>query len=155
LQYNPGSQYASQAEKARIDTEIAKIAEQGHGALAPPSAVDQAELQGNLKLTIVNDTPYQLTILLSGPTTESINIQASPDSYVRSSPPSSIFSPDSIFYHAPQPPDSAKRETITLESGTYKIALKVDAPDIDPFYGEGPLIGDNEYQEWVYIINVR
>jgi len=152
LQFNPGTQYASQAEEAKIDTEIAKIAEQEHGYLPPPPVIAQGELKGKAELTIVNDTPYQLTIFLSGPITKSIIIQASPDSYVRSSPPSSIFSPDSIFYHAPQPPESAKRETITLESGTYKMAAKVDDPGTNPFYGELTLIGDNEYQDWLYLI---
>lgn len=121
LQYNPGSQYTSQAEKARIDTEIAEIAGQEHGYLPPPSALTSQQLEGKAEYTITNDTPYTLTVLLSGPTTRSIIIST----------------------HA--------TEIITLEPGTYKIAAKVDASSVTPYYGEDALVGDTQYEVSFYI----
>lgn len=121
LQYNPGSQYVSQAEKAKIDTEIAEIAEQEHGYLPPPSAQSSQQLEGKAEYTITNDTPYTLTVLLSGPTTRSISLST----------------------HA--------TENITLEPGTYKIAAKVDASSVTPFYGEDALVGDTRYTVSFYI----
>jgi tetratricopeptide (TPR) repeat protein len=121
LLYHPESELATEAEKARIETEIAKIAEGEHGYLPPPPALTPQQLEGQVEYEIVNDTPYTLTVLLSGPTTRSLILvtQAS--------------------------------ETITLEPGDYKVAAKVDALGVTPYYGETTLLGDYRYESRFYI----
>ena len=98
------------------------------------------ELGGKAELTIVNDTPYKMTILLSGPVTKSITIEASPGSQEYYSAPTSE-----------NPPESAKRATITLDPGTYKMAAKVDNPTVTSYYGQTTLYENCRYEDWLYI----
>jgi tetratricopeptide (TPR) repeat protein len=139
LLYYPESQYASQAEKASIDTQIAIIAEGIHGVLPPLPPPTPQQLEGKAELTIINDTPYTLTVLLSGPTTKSIIIQASPGSHEYWLGPFS------------GPPDDAMRDGITLEPGVYRMVAKVDETGVTPYYGEITLNGDSQYDDWFYI----
>jgi tetratricopeptide (TPR) repeat protein len=121
LQYYPESRYASEAEKAKIEAEIAQIAGQEHGNLPPPSELPSEEPEEDAEYTITNDTSYVLTVLFSGPTTRSV-----------------ILSP-----HA--------TETITLEPGAYRVAAKVSDPSVIPYYGEETLSGSTHYESSFYI----
>ena len=140
--YHPESVYADDATNAAIDTEIEKIYKEEHGTLPPPYASTGKHLGGKCEVTIVNDVPYELTILISGPTNMSITIHASPGSTIRIIPPLSWA----------EPPEAAERATITIPPGEYRIAARVREPGIIPFYGEWTLESDNSYQSWFFLM---
>ena len=140
--YHPDSVYAHDAANAAIDTEIEKIYEEQHGTLPPPSTKTEKKLGGDCEVTIVNDIPYELTILISGPANMSITIAASPGSTIRGIPPLSFA----------EPPEAAERVTITIPPGDYRVAAKVKEPSVIPFYGEWTLTADTSQLSWFYLI---
>lgn len=139
IEYHPDSAYAAEAEKAKIDIEVSRVAEEKHGDLPDPAKPDRKELEGKVELTVVNDTPYKLTILISGPTTTSVTIEPSPGSHEYSIKP---------FFG---PPEDARRRTVELEPGAYELVAKVDEPDVIPYYGEETFEGNNQYEYWLYV----
>lgn len=139
--YHPESRYATDADKAAIETEIEKIYKEEHSTFSLPMETKK-ELGGICEVTIINDSPYELIVLLSGPATMSITIDASPNSDIKSW----AFIPS-----LSQPPEAAERETFTLAFGNYKVAFKVSDAYITPSYGEWPLTSDTSYRLWFYI----
>ena len=79
------------------------------------------QLDGKVEYVITNDTPYILTVLLSGPSTRSVNLS----------------------------PGGTK--TLTLDPGNYETAAKVSDPTVIPYYGVDTLIADTEYEVSFYI----
>lgn len=140
--YHPESIYAHDAANAAIDAELEKIYREKHGTLPPPYTAGKKRLGGDCEVTIVNDTPYELTILISGPANMSITIEASPGSTVRVIPPISWQ----------EPPQHAERATMTIPPGDYRVAAKVREPGIIPFYGEWTLTRDTSHVSWFYLI---
>jgi len=140
--YHPEDVYAYDAANAAITTEIEKIYNEQHGLLPPPYEAAEKNLSGECEVEVVNDTPYVLTILISGPTNMSITIEASPGSTVRIMPP----------FSWQEPPQAAKRETMTIPPGDYRVAAKVRETGVIPFYGEWSLTGDRSYRNWFFLI---
>jgi len=139
--FHGGSVYVQDAEKAVIETEIEKIYfNEEHSTMSLPSGTEK-ELGGICEMTIVNDSPYVLTIFFSGPETVSITINASPESHVKA-----LTWMPFIFEQAPE---AAERETCTLTPGSYKVAFKTS--EITPSYGEWSLPSDTSYNLWFYI----
>lgn len=140
--FSPGSAEGRDAERAAIETEIEKIYREKHGELPPPCKEADKELGGNCELVVINDTPYELTVLMKGPETRSIVVDASPNSSIRVIPPM-------VFQ---RPPPEAERTKTILIPGSYEVAAKVSDPNVIPFYGEWSLEKDSEYSRWLYII---
>lgn len=139
--FHEGSVYVQDAEKAVIETEIEKIYfNEEHGTLSLPSGTAK-ELGGVCELTIVNDSPYVVTVFFSGPETVSITINASPESHVKA-----LTWMPFIFEQAPE---EAERETCILTPGSYRVAFKIG--DITPSYGEWSIPSDTSYNLWFYI----
>lgn len=139
--FHGGSVYVQDAEKAVIETEIEKIYfNEEHGTMSLPSGTEK-ELGGACELTIVNDSPYVVTVFFSGPETVSITINASPESHVKA-----LTWMPFIFEQAPE---EAERETCILTPGSYKVAFKIS--EITPSYGEWSLPSDTSYNLWFYI----
>lgn len=139
--FHGGSVYVQDAEKAVIETEIDKIYfNEEHGTMSLPPGTEK-ELGGVCELTIVNDTPYVVTVFFSGPETVSITINASPESHVKA-----LTWIPSFFAQAPE---EAERETFMLTPGNYKVAFKVS--NITSSYGEWSLPSDTSYNLWHYI----
>jgi tetratricopeptide (TPR) repeat protein len=139
--FHEESVYVQDAEKAVIETEIEKIYfNEEHGTMSLPSGTEK-ELGGACELTIVNDSPYVVTVFFSGPETVSITINASPDSHVKA-----LTWMPFIFEQAPE---EAERETCMLTPGSYKVAFKIS--EITPSYGEWSLPSDTSYNLWFYI----
>lgn len=139
--FHGGSVYVQDAEKAVIETEIEKIYfNEEHGTMSLPSGSEK-ELGGACELTIVNDSPYVVTVFFSGPETVLITINASPDSHVKAL----TWMP--FFFE--QAPEEAERETCILTPGNYKVAFKIS--EITPSYGEWSLPSDTSYNLWFYI----
>lgn len=78
--------------------------------------------------------------MLSGQSSHLITIDASPESYEYFVGPFSGSAPE-----------SAKRQTITLEPGVFQIVAKVSDVGVNWYHGEITLDGDNLYTEWFYI----
>lgn len=74
---------------------------------------------GPASLKVRNDTPYTLTVLMSGPADRRLEIAA------------------------------RSGASIDLPSGTYKVAGKVDAPNVLPSYGEHALYGAANIQFYI------
>ncbi len=140
--YHPDSVYAHDAANAAIDTEIEKIYKESHGTLPPPYPTKGKSLGGKCEVTIVNDVPYALTVLISGPANMSITIDASPGSSIRIVPP----------FSWQDPPEAAESVTVKIPAGDYRVAARVREPGIIPFYGEWSLPGDTIYVSWFYLM---
>ncbi len=140
--YSLDPDVARDAEKAAIETEIERIYKEKHGELPSPRKETDKDLGGDCELTVINDTPYELTILMSGPETRSIVIRASPNSSIKVLPPMGFQ----------RPPQEAERATLTLKPGSYDVAAKVSDPRVIPFYGKWSLEKDAEYSRWMYIM---
>ena len=59
-----------------IDEQIARIAKGEHGALPQPGDMGGVSAGGEAEVTIVNDTPHMLTVLVGSPSSTSITIEA-------------------------------------------------------------------------------
>lgn len=115
----PASVSSSQ-NAAAIDQQVAAILANPHGEL-PPAQVVRSDPNAQIaEMQIKNDTAYVLTVLYSGPTSQSVVIAA------RGS------------------------QRIALAIGNYRVAAKVDAPDVLPFAGHNSLQG-GAYQNTFYI----
>ncbi len=122
LKYNPDNQTIARVEKPLIETQLAKIEAGQHGYFPPPTQTQQSQqLSGEAQYTIINDTSYTLTVLLSGPSTTSIDVAS----------------------HA--------TETVTLKPGTYKVAAEVSKSSVIPYYGQITFNADSTYQGEYYI----
>ncbi len=88
-----------------------------------PAESVPTQLGGRVRLKIKKDTPYRLTVLLEGPTTLSLTIEASPGS--------------KEYFVVPLMACSAgvNERTIFVEPGTYEVAVRVEDPSVAPYYG--------------------
>jgi len=83
---------------------------------------------GEAEVSIVNDTPYELTILVGMPNSASITIEACPACKVYS-----MVGP--IFC----PQEGRPKKTVRLKPGTCKVVAKVSDPSVIPFLGVTPV----------------
>lgn len=140
LRYHSGSPQAPEAERIRVRIEISLIRGESHGELPPPVESSPTQLGGRVKVRIRNDTPYRLTVLLEGPTTLSLTIEASPGS-------------SEYFVVPPRAcPAGVMERTIFVEPGTYEVAVRVNDPNVSPYYGTWTLEPDTEYVSCFYIL---
>ncbi len=143
MKYQPTSEYASQADKAIVDVEVANVATANYSKLSSPYSTTPAQLGGNAELVVINDTPYEMYVLLSGPVTKRVVIAASQNS-------STYWS--SLPSHS-QPigpvPEGINKATITLQPGTYEIIIKGN--EFKGLEGEKTLSADTSYVHWIYV----
>jgi predicted nucleic acid-binding Zn-ribbon protein len=143
VDYHSNSNYAEAAEKAIVDCEVAKIAVAEHGELPSFESTGTVTAEGNAVVEVRNAAPYVLTILFSGPESKSITLKPHPEAKVYSS----FITMLPGWY-----PKNWTQTTIELEAGTYKIAAKVDDPDVTPWYGEEDFNSDEKYEELFYVV---
>jgi len=124
-----------------VDAEIDKIAAGEHGGLGPPGEVGHVGAGGEAEVTIINDTPYELTLLVGAPNSVSITIEACPVCEVYS-----LVGP--IFC----PEEGRPQRVVRLKPGTCEVAAKVSDPSVTPFYGTWELKGDTSYFNCFYIV---
>jgi len=94
---------APSASPAEITRELEQI-KQGR-TLAIPQAPGTDIAGGATLLRVDNPSPFRLVVLIVGPTTERIEIEAD------------------------------RMQTLTIEPGDYEIAVRVVGRDVPPFYG--------------------
>lgn len=124
-----------------VDEQIERIARGEHGELPQPSEVGRVAAGGEAEVTIVNDTPYLLTILVGAPNSVSISIEACSTckTYSFVGP---VFCPE----------EGRPRKTIRLKPGTCQVSAEVSDPSVIPFYGVWDLKGDTSYFNCFYIV---
>ncbi len=118
---------------AAVEAEIEAIMAGEYNQLSPPWEVGPTSAGGKAVLTVVNDTPYPLTVLLGQPTLISINVTACAECAVYQG-----AGPESC-------PEGRPQQLIRLDPGTMKVVIRPDSPDFDPFGGEWGLLGDTQY----------
>jgi hypothetical protein len=124
-----------------VDAEIERIAQGNHGELAQPSEVGGVAADGEAQVTIVNDTPYELTILVGDPSSVSTTIEACATCKVYSFV-GPVFCPE----------EGRAQTTVRLKPGTSKVAARVSDPSVIPFLGSWELRADTRYFSCFYIV---
>jgi uncharacterized protein YgiM (DUF1202 family) len=124
-----------------VDDEIAKINRGDHGQLPQPPMIGGVAAGGEAELTILNDTPYVLTVLIGSPNQTTITVEKCPTCSTYG------FVGPSFCQEEGRP-----RQTIRIKPGTMKVAARVDNPSVIPFSGEWTLKSDNAYFNCFFII---
>jgi uncharacterized protein YraI len=125
-----------------VDAEIERIAQDEHGELSQPGEVGHVAAGGEAEVTIVNDTPYELTILVGTPNSTSITIEACPTCKVYG-----MVGP--VFC----PQEGRPKKVVRLKPGTCQVAAKVSDPSVTPFLGAWELKSDTGYFNCFYILS--
>ncbi|MGQ9627625.1 MAG: SH3 domain-containing protein [Anaerolineae bacterium] len=125
--------------KPAVDSEIEALAAGEHGNLLPPWEVGPVSAGGKAEIVITNDSPYNLTILLSQPASVSTSLDACPHCAVYELAPESC-------------PEDRPTKTIRLDPGTLKIVIRPDTPDFPPYIGEWGLLGDMKYTYCFFVV---
>lgn len=112
LQYHPQSSSATEADTAMIGIQIRQC--KGGNSLIPYETTF-VTLGGKAEIVVINDSPYQMTVLVNGSSVRKVIIKGSPNSGVH------YFSPYIEHYNTPSP--DANRVTITLNPGRCEIAV--------------------------------
>ncbi len=123
-----------------IDEQIAKIAKGEHGALPQPGDMGGVSAGGEAEVTIVNDTPHVLTVLVGSPSSTSITIEACSSCKRYSVGPSSCQE------------EGRPKRTIRLKPGSSQVVARVDDPSVTPFLGTWTIKPDTAYFNCFYIV---
>ena len=124
-----------------VDEQIAKVAKGQHGTLPQPGEMGNVDAGGEVEVTILNDTPYQLTVLIGSPNSRTVTVEACPSCKVYS-----IVGP--IFCQK----EGRPTKTIRLVPGTSQVVAKVSDPKVVPFYGTWELKANTAYFNCFYIV---
>jgi hypothetical protein len=125
-----------------VDEQIAKIAGGEHGTLPQPGEVGGVDAGGQAEVTILNDTPYQLTVLIGSPNARTVTVEACPGCKVYS-----IVGP--IFCQE----EGRPTQTVRLAPGTMQVVARVSDPGVTPFYGTWELKANTAYFNCFYIVS--
>jgi uncharacterized protein YraI len=126
---------------ASVDDQLADIAKGEHGELPQPGTTGGVDAGGLAEVTIINDTPDTLTILIGAPNSIEITIEPCPTCkhYKFVGP---------VFCRE----EGRTKQTLRLQPGTCQVAARVDDPTVNPFHGEWTLEGDTAYFNCFYIL---
>lgn len=137
----PTSKPAVPTATLTIDEQIATVAKGAHGALPQPGDIGGVSAGGEAKVTIVNDTPHVLTVLVGSPSSTSITIEAcSSCKHYR------IVGPITC-QEAGRP-----KTTILLKPGSSQVVARVDDRSVTPFLGTWQLKADTAYFNCFFIV---
>jgi len=103
-----------------VRREIARIRSGPHEAM-PPAQAAPSSLGGQTRMSVKNGTSCTLSVFVSGPTGQSIQL----------------------------PPGGS--QSIGLAPGNYELAASVSCPNVIPFYGTQILAANTQYSENFYI----
>ncbi|MGV1037967.1 MAG: SH3 domain-containing protein [Candidatus Nanopelagicales bacterium] len=124
-----------------IDEQIAAVAKGAHGALPQPGDMGGVSAGGEAEVTIVNDTPHVLTVLVGSPNSTSITVEA-----CSSCKHYSLVGPTSC-----QEQGRAKR-SIRLKPGSSQVVARADDRSVTPFLGTWELKPDTAYSNCFFIV---
>jgi uncharacterized protein YgiM (DUF1202 family) len=124
-----------------VDEQIARIAKGQHGTLPQPGQSGGVAAGGDAEVTIINDTPYVLTLLVGSPNSVSITIEACSGCKVYgANGPSSC------------PESGRPRKTIRLKPGNSQVVARVSDASVTPFLGTWQLSPDTGYFNCFFIV---
>jgi hypothetical protein len=109
--------------------------------LPQPGIVGPVDAGGNAEVVIINDTPYELTVNLDGPDSQSLEVTACQTCSVYNG-----IGPSSCQV-AGRP-----QATVRIPPGDYEVSAQVNAPGVLSFAGQWTLLGDNSYQSCFFIV---
>jgi uncharacterized membrane protein YidH (DUF202 family) len=124
-----------------VDEQIAKVAGDDHGTLPQPGEVGGVDAGGQAEVTILNDTPYVLTVLIGSPNSIKVTVEACPSCKVYS-----MVGP--LFCQE----EGRPTKTIRLAPGSMKVVARVNDPGVIPFYGTWDLKANTAYFNCFYIV---
>jgi len=124
-----------------VDDEIAKIDSGQHIELPQPIMVGGVTAGGGAELTILNDTPYELTVLIGSPNQTTVTVETCLTC-------STYGSVGPLCYQE----EGRPRQTIRVKPGTMKVAARVDDPGVIPLSGEWTLNPDTSYSYCFIIV---
>ena len=123
-----------------IDDQIAKIAKGEHGALPQPGDMGGVSAGGEAEVTLVNDTPHVLTVLVGSPNSASITVEACSSCKHYSVGPSSCQE------------EGRPKRTIRLKPGSSQVVARADDRSVIPFLGTWELKPDTAYANCFFIV---
>ena len=132
------------ARQKRIAAEVAKVRAGATGDIAPLQRTGNGP-SGTAIVQVVNDSPYALEILYSGPVADRLTVPACASCQVRSSPLlSRYFAPTCGGTGVPA-------KTVRLKPGTYQVVVRASASDGPrPYSGSWKLTGGSRYDNCYY-----
>jgi hypothetical protein len=140
-QLTPAPTTATPTAGPSVDEQIAEINRGEHGELPQPSTIGGVAAGGEAELTILNDTPYVLTVFIGSPNQVTVIVGACPTC-------STYGTVGPLFCQE----EGRPRQTIRIQPGTMKVAARVDNPSVIPFSGEWTLDPDNAYFNCFFIV---
>ncbi|MEV7627689.1 hypothetical protein [Actinoplanes sp. NPDC089786] len=140
----PRDARAAQARQKRIAAEVAKVKAGATGDIAPLERTGNGP-SGTAIVQVVNDSPYALEILYSGPVADRLTVPACASCQVRSSPLlSRYFAPTCGGTGVPA-------RTVRLKPGNYQVVVRASASDGPrPYSGSWKLAGGARYDNCYY-----
>lgn len=140
LQYHSQSPSASEAEALSVGIEIKHLKDSSE--YLAPYETTFVPLGGKAEIVVINDSPYQMTVLVNGSTVKRVTIEGSPNSSTH------YFSPYIEHYYAPSP--DANKATISLNPGRCEILVVSNATS-GAMYSLQFLLADYRVTYCVYI----
>jgi hypothetical protein len=103
--------------------------------------VGSVAASGEAELTILNDTPYVLTVLIGSPNQTTVTVDKCPTCSTYG------FVGPTFCQEEGRP-----RQTIRVKPGTMKVAARVDNASVVPFSGEWTINADSAYFNCFFIV---
>ncbi|MET0496297.1 MAG: hypothetical protein ABW000_24485 [Actinoplanes sp.] len=142
----PKDSRVAKARQKRIAAEVAQVRAGATGDLAPLERTGNGPA-GTATVKVVNDSPYPLEILYSGPVADQLTIAACATCTVRSSP--SIY--DRYFGGSTCGGDGVPSRTLRLRPGSYQVVVRTSTSDGPrPYSGSWKLAGGSRYDNCYY-----
>ena len=124
-----------------VDDQIAALAKGQHGQLPQPGSTGGVAAGGDAELTILNDTPHRLTVLIGSPNGVTVVVEPCPSCRI---------------YQGMGPlscqESGRPRQVVRIKPGTMQVAARVGAPNVIPFLGTWNLSGDTGYLNCFFIV---
>ncbi|MDQ4069047.1 MAG: tetratricopeptide repeat protein [Actinomycetota bacterium] len=138
LQRFPNSPLAPRADAALVDAEVAAVQGRPGSSLPAPQRTGSAPGRSSV-LTIRNESPRPIEILLSGPSSRRVSLERCAECSEVGIPPLGCSG-------------KGPQVEIALEPGEYKVVAKVtDGATVKPFTGTWSLAGASRYSHCLYI----
>lgn len=124
-----------------VDEQIAALARGQHGQLPQPGSTGGVSAGGDAELTILNDTPYQLTVLIGAPNGVTVVVEPCPTCQIyRGIGPAACQE------------GGRPRQVVRIKPGTMQVAARVSASGVIPFLGTWTLNSDTGYFNCFFIV---
>lgn len=140
----PSDARVAQARQKRIAAEVAKVRAGTTGDIAPLERTGNGPA-GTAIVQVVNDSPYALEILYSGPVADQLTVPACPTCQVRTTPLMSRY------FGTTCGGTGVPTRTVRLKPGSYQVVVRTSASGGPrPYSGSWKLVGGARYDNCYY-----